>query len=294
MVESLGRAFDLYRRTSVTRSAVALLIANAIPLVGVVFFGWSLLTILVLYWIENGIVGFWNIPRLLLAQGSLIDRETLDQRLAAQDALPPAATPERQDARNQLAMMARLGRAGVPGIGRAGMAAFFLVHYGLFWFVHGIFVFALPTFGGAFLASGSGCIDGYPPVPDFPFAPGFLEGACPSPFGAVLWGSVTLAAVALFISHGASFLLNYVWGGEYRTASPATQLFAVYGRVVVLHVTIIVGAFAVALLGAPVAALVVLVVLKTAYDLRLHLREHQAAAARLAVAAPPTAAPEPT
>jgi hypothetical protein len=43
---------------------------------------------------------------------------------------------------------------------------------------------------------------------------------------------------------------------------------------VVLHLTIIFGAMAVAFLGAPITALVVLVVLKTAFDLRLHLREH--------------------
>jgi hypothetical protein len=36
---------------------------------------------------------------------------------------------------------------------------------------------------------------------------------------------------------------------------------------------------AVAILGAPVAALVVLIALKTAYDLRLHLREHRGLAA---------------
>ena len=41
-----------------------------------------------------------------------------------------------------------------------------------------------------------------------------------------------------------------------------------------LHLTIIFGAMAVAFLGAPIAALVVLLVLKTAFDLRLHLREH--------------------
>ena len=58
----MARAFDLYRRTGASRSAVLLLAANAVPLVGVLFFGWSLWTILVLYWIENGIVGFWNMP----------------------------------------------------------------------------------------------------------------------------------------------------------------------------------------------------------------------------------------
>ena len=50
-------------------SLAALLVANAIPLLGVLFFGWSLITILVLYWLENGIIGLWNIPRIALARG---------------------------------------------------------------------------------------------------------------------------------------------------------------------------------------------------------------------------------
>src|SRR4029079_18966312 len=69
---ALGRAFDLYRRTTTSRSAIALVIANAIPLIGVLFFGWSLLTILVLFWVENGIVGLWNVPRILMARGSML------------------------------------------------------------------------------------------------------------------------------------------------------------------------------------------------------------------------------
>ena len=73
-VDTLGRALRLYRSTASTRSAVLLVAANLIPLVGVLFFGWSLWTILVLYWVENGIVGFWNVPRIMLAQGAAVPR----------------------------------------------------------------------------------------------------------------------------------------------------------------------------------------------------------------------------
>ncbi|MGH2838569.1 MAG: DUF6498-containing protein [Thermoleophilaceae bacterium] len=41
-----------------------------------------------------------------------------------------------------------------------------------------------------------------------------------------------------------------------------------------LHLTILFGGFIVAFLGAPIGALIVLVVLKTALDLGLHRREH--------------------
>jgi hypothetical protein len=85
---------------------------------------------------------------------------------------------------------------------------------------------------------------------------------------------VAIGAVALFLSHGASFLFNYVGRGEYLTTSPTRQMMAPYRRVIVLHLTIIFGAFVVAILGAPIGALLVLVGLKIAFDLHLHLREH--------------------
>lgn len=262
-VATLGRVLATYRRTATSRSAIVLLVANAIPLVGVYFFGWSLLTILVLYWLENGIVGFWNVARILLAQGAAVT--------GSRDI---GATP---------GFVRVFGSARLPAAGRAAIATFFLVHYGIFWLVHGIFVFALPSF----LDAGSnrilvGCGD------EDPF--GNLQ-ACGGPFGDLVWSNIAIAGAALFLSHGASFLFNYLGGGEYRTASPTGQMGAPYGRVVVLHLTIILGAFAVALLGSPVGALLLLVGLKTAFDLGLHLREHRAAVPALPPSPPRLAGP---
>jgi uncharacterized protein DUF6498 len=298
-VDTLGRAFDLYRRTAASRSAIVLLLANAIPLVGVLFFGWSLITILVLFWIENGIVGFWNVPRILLARQSIAESLPGMVRYAgfdkAQSAEAAALLESRmREAQAQITVETSrgvrtinpsallLGRLG--GIAHAVLAVFFVIHYGLFWLVHGIFVFALPTFFGGSTAECTGGITtlapGFPPVSG-------IEGlqGCGTPYGEVVWSNVAIAAVALFLSHGASFFLNYIGRREYLTTSPIRQMTAPYGRVVVLHLTIIFGAMAVAVLGAPIAALVVLVVLKTAFDLRLHLGEHRergAAAAAIA------------
>ena len=322
-VETLGRAYDLYRRTATSRSAILLLLANLIPLVGVVFFGWSLLTILVLYWLENGIVGFWNVPKIVMAQGSLIPRlpdlpesaaiaatgsaagaaalqEQWRKAQLAQDALrdvgaqtaagaaaaataasggsgtaggeaapgsalPPTFTVTTSQGTQLLGPRAAARLAAVP---RTGLAIFFAFHYGMFWLVHGIFVFALPAFAGF----GGDSFGGSAPCFD---ATGFpIE--CPSgAFGEVIWPSVLIGAIALFISHGASFFLNYLGRGEYLTATPGGQMGRVYGRVVVLHLTIIFGSFVVAFLGSPIGALLVLVVLKTAFDLGLHLRERR-------------------
>jgi hypothetical protein len=280
---TLGRAFDLYRRTSTERSAVALIVANAIPLIGVLFFGWSLLTILVLFWLENGIVGFWNIPRILLARGSIVRTLPDMSEQAAFDATGNAVAAAELQARwrRAQAALAASGTAGdqaasnpiagallgTGGLGRGVMAFWFLIHYGIFWLAHGFFVFALPSFVGfgARRCFDEGLPAGLPPD----FGP-----VCASPFGDVVWSNVAIAAVALFVSHGASFFLNYIGKREYLTTSAMRQMFAPYGRVVILHLTIIFGAFAIAIIGAPIGALVVLVVLKTAFDLGLHLREH--------------------
>jgi Family of unknown function (DUF6498) len=277
-VEALGGALTTYRRTASSRSAILLIAANVLPLVGVLFFGWSLLTILVLYWIENGIVGLWNLPRIALAQGSMIPlapQEPPWASLASIEDPAQAATIRKAWQQAQAAQVEALKYrasampASFVSAGRVALAAFFLIHYGIFWLVHGIFIFALPAFmspSTALTFGGCGEAD--------PF--GRLQ-PCGGSFGEVAWSSIGIAAIALFISHGASFFLNYIGRGEYVTASPTRQMAAPYARVVVLHLTIIFGAFVVAILGAPIGALLVLVILKTAFDLGLHLREHRAA-----------------
>jgi hypothetical protein len=256
MTGSVGRAFDLYRTTASSRSAIALVAANAIPLLGVMFFGWSLWTILVLYWVENGIVGFWTVPKILLADGSIASR------------LQGVGSPWNLAA-------AGIG-LGVPRVARAAMAVFFLIHYGVFWLGHGLFVFALPSFLGA--SQGFTEHDGFTIDPSTG-QPVLVQAS--GGFGEIAWTSVAIGAAALFLSHGASFLFTYLGAGEFRRTSAIAQMAAPYGRVVVLHLTIIFGAFAVTLIGAPIAALVVLVALKILLDLRFHLASHRPAAPAL-------------
>lgn len=267
----LDRVFDLYRRTASSRTALTLVAANAVPLVGVAFFGWSLWTLLVLYWVENGIVGFWTVPRILVAQGPLVRDEVLRRPRV----LPIVASSVRT--------ISSLGAAP-----RAFMSLFFLFHYGIFWIGHGFFVFLLPRFFGAASAAGPGIpVIGTPPGPfDDPTGGGSLGGGAisfdtlsgQSAFGEIVWSAVALGAVAMFLSHGWSFLANYIGRSEFRTTSASTAMSAPYGRVVVLHLTIIFGAMLIAAFGAPIGLLLVLVAGKTILDLALHLREHPASA----------------
>jgi hypothetical protein len=94
---------------------------------------------------------------------------------------------------------------------------------------------------------------------------------------------VLLIALLLFLSHGVSFLVNYVGRKEYLNTTPMKQMFQPYGRLIILHVTIIIGAFLVIGLGQPVLLVALLVLLKTIVDLFFHLREHSPTAPPISV-----------
>ena len=215
----MDRIVAWYRLGSSIWAVVALVVANLIPLIGVLFFGWSVWNILVIYWLENGIVGLINVLKMSVATG---------------DEVTPGVT-----------FMVN-GRPATSAT-KMGLIPFFIVHYGIFWFVHGIFVLTLPAFFS--LMSDDGMT---------------LD-----------LGPVVFAALGLAISHGLSFWWNFLHGGEYRRTAAAALMFAPYKRLVALHITIIFGAFAVMFTGAPAAAVAVLVAIKTAIDLGLHLAEHR-------------------
>lgn len=259
-----------FARSSSSTAAVVLLVGfNLVPLAGVLFGGWNVWTLLVLYWVENGIVGALNVPRMLLAQGD--------------------------DAATRMVDASVIGPLPVPGSGSGSkivLVAFFLAHYGIFWFVHGVFIFGLAAFASA-TGSGSGPFDTFggvsvlpgqtlpPEVIDALGLGGTVDVVRPAgpDLGAVAWGAIGLA-----ISHVASFVVNYVGRREYLATTPTRQMFAPYGRVVILHLTILFGAFLSIALGNPIWAVVVLVLIKTAVDLAFHLREHGRSGAPAAVA----------
>jgi hypothetical protein len=246
----VDRILGWYRIASSSGAVVALIVANAIPLFGAAFLGWNVWTILIVYWLENGVVGFYNVLKILRAEG------TIDPASAWQ-----------------------MNGRPMNDVGRRAIAGFFVIHYGIFWVVHGIFVLTLPLFAGIGSA-----------VPDAIFVGegegGFVDGVFVGPSVApggdmttgFALGPVLLAVIALAISHGVSFWFNYLGRGEYRRTSAALQMFAPYGRLVVLHITIILAAIAIAFTGAPAAALAILVLLKTVMDIGFHLAEHRKAA----------------
>ena len=142
-----------------TPSLVALVLANLWPLVGVILLSWTVFAVLFLFWLENVVVGLFNVGRMWMANG-----------------------PSEK-----------------AGASKATLIPFFMVHYGMFAAVHGLLVIAL--FGGD---------------------PGAMLLSPTLVTRRIADTGVWPAALALTASHGFSFVVNYLLGGEFRTTSLET------------------------------------------------------------------------
>ena len=86
---------------------------------------------------------------------------------------------------------------------------------------------------------------------------------------------LALPFAALAVSRVISFCQNFLWRGEFRRTNVMVQMVQPYGRVILMHVTILIGGFLMMLLHAPAAGLALLVVLKMAFDLAGHQAERE-------------------
>jgi hypothetical protein len=85
--------------------------------------------------------------------------------------------------------------------------------------------------------------------------------------------TLLLAVAGLALSHLFSLVVNWFGRGEYKTAEPGERMAAPYGRVVVMHVVILLGAFFASGTGG-LASLILLVGLKTVSDIGSHAVSH--------------------
>ena len=81
------------------------------------------------------------------------------------------------------------------------------------------------------------------------------------------------ALLAMFVSHGVSFFYNFLGRREYVGKTMKQQTVEPYQRMVLLQVSLILGAWPVLLLGQPWPGLLLLVALKIVMDLRAHFKE---------------------
>ena len=154
-------------------------------------------------------------------------------------------------------------------LGKLFAIPFFAVHFGGFCAVHGLFLLAF--------VSGDGAVSDVFPESSW--------------FGPLIFVQLLLSVVteawrngpeglhwpvfSLFISHGISFVQNYIGKREFRSLSTGDLMGQPYNRIVLLHITIIAGGVPVMMLGSPLPLLAILVGLKIGVDLWLHARSHR-------------------
>jgi hypothetical protein len=196
-------------------SVIALILANLIPLYGVIFWNWDLLTLMMAYWLETGVIGFWTILHLGLA-------------------------------------VRWLALFTVP---------FFVVHFGGFMFGHLLFLWTL--FADDADKKANQIEDMLHLVPEF-----------------LMRNWLWVALIALFVSHGVSFVINVLmpwWRGRLEQSTRGDVMMSPYGRIVIMHITLIIGAGLVAYFGTKTAAFVLLIALKLLVDVPIHVRKNFAA-----------------
>jgi putative flippase GtrA len=94
-----------------------------------------------------------------------------------------------------------------------------------------------------------------------------------------LFVSLWPALMALLISHGISFVMNFIGNKEYLNITVRQQMAAPYARVVLMHVTLIIGGFIVQILHDPAAVLLLFILIKIFIDVDAHTKEHNAVVA---------------
>lgn len=188
---------------------IAAVIFNAIPIVGVALWGWNAFALIFLYWLENLVIGVRTIAAM--AASALATRE-------------------------------------MNALGFLFFAGFFLVHYGIFCYGHGVFIVTM--FAGEEIRAQLGSF-------------GDVAGAGRALFAAEPNLTIGLASIVFWQAVG--FILFLARGEPGRT-NPMALMGAPYPRIVLLHVGILGGGFVLTLLGQPVAGLIALAVLKMAFD----------------------------
>lgn len=152
-------------------------------------------------------------------------------------------------------------------LGKLFLIPFFTIHYGGFTGIHGVFVLSMFNKGEATFMKNI----------NWPCFFAFLQillNVVREAYS-IMPTAMRYALAALFLSHGISFVHNYLIKGEYAKARPDKLMGSPYGRVVVMHIAIIFGAFLTMALGSPVGILIILVALKTFLDVIFHLRQHR-------------------
>lgn len=142
------------------------------------------------------------------------------------------------------------------------MAPFFFVHYGGFCYGHGIFLNAFATGGGDL----------------------------PGPVGLIRWAAGTAPEMPWFVGaiiavNLAFLIFDFFRRGEYRTTNPAAEMAPPYGRIITLHVAIILGAAVAFSLNEPLLGVLLLILIRVVFGIVMTILRRRKRDARVAAAA---------
>lgn len=195
-------------------SAWLMTAGNLVPLAGVLFFGWSLLAVMLAFWLDNVAIGVFTAGRILYAR---LDGKTASGRSSA--------------------------------VTRIYTAMYFVLQYTFVCFVHGLLVVGLFGLVGEKLAGKA--------VPELDV---YILAVLRQP-------ETLIAAFAMLLTRGFDFIAGYLRPRAYEEADIGKEQSAPYRRVMLLHLVVVLGGGIALALRSPIAALVMLVLLKTAGDL---------------------------
>lgn len=130
------------------------------------------------------------------------------------------------------------------------LSCFFVFHYGLFCAVHGTFLMAFISFNDA---------ANEPPI-------------IMDVWAMFQYGLTSAPHVEYFVYAIIAFqVLVLVWEfgikAEWKQTNPMVEMFAPYGRIIVLHLAIFGGAFALFLLGQPMVGVLALILFRAVYGI---------------------------
>ncbi len=219
----------LYLNGRASLSLIALVVANLVPVAGVIFYGWDHRLVIALFWIENLIIGLFNVVKMC---GAMIVNK--------QKGLSGIVTP-----------------------------LFFILHYGLFCAAHGLFLWSTLGLGEL-------------PAEALIFGPNtgplqiFDEGLKVFVGFVELYSPViVLGIVSLILSRFVSFIENFILKGEIFELTPRDLMAKPYGKIIALHVGIIMGAVAIDRFGSSLWLLLAIVGFKIIVDAITHMKEHR-------------------
>ena len=213
-------------------SSIVLILANLVPLGGVLWLDWAVVDILLLYWTESVIIGVVNVLRMMTSDS--------DKPLGG---VVPASKEMHVHAALEQSHFSPTLRAV-----KTFVILFFIVHYGMFCFGHLTAVVSI-------------------------FSNSSMSGRITSAIPPLSNSSFWIAVGAIAVSHLFSFVTNYIGKGEYKRIGLGTLMHRPYGRIIVMQMSIIFGGGLVLFLGNPLPILLVLIIVKTTLDLRLHNKE---------------------